>query len=113
MHCSNRTPYPLISPRGPAAQIVPALLGIRVESRLAVKWRGALRSAGFRGRKGVFQAESCPLPIQNYWLRYWSIHWPKGEPALYPSFELWRREAESYIPDGCDPKSASDAPSQS
>ena len=57
----------------------------------------------------VYTAELHPrrMKVIDYWLLYWSGHWPKGKPALYPSFEEWRREAESYIPDGGDPETAS------
>jgi hypothetical protein len=38
MHCSNRRPYSLISLQVATAQMVAALLGIRPESRLPIKW---------------------------------------------------------------------------
>jgi hypothetical protein len=61
----------------------------------------------------VYTAELHPRRVKviDYFSLYWSGHWPKRKPASYPSFEFWRREAESYMPDGCDPESASPAPS--
>jgi hypothetical protein len=57
----------------------------------------------------VYTAELHPrrMKVIDYLSLYWSVHWPKGKPASYPSFELWRREAESYVPDACDTKSSS------
>ncbi len=57
----------------------------------------------------VYTAELHPRRVKviDYFSLYWSGHWRKGKPELYPSFELWRREAESYTPDSCDPQSAS------
>jgi hypothetical protein len=62
----------------------------------------------------VYTAELHPrrMKVIDYWSLYWAGHWPKGKPALYPSFELWRREAESYMPGGCDPETASPVSSQ-
>jgi hypothetical protein len=63
----------------------------------------------------VYSAELHPrrVKVVDYFSLYWSGHWPKRKPASYPSFEFWRREAESYIPDGSDPESASPVPSYS
>jgi hypothetical protein len=60
----------------------------------------------------VYTAELHPRRVKviDYFSLYWSGRWPKRKPASYPSFEFWRREAESYIPDGCDPESASPVP---
>jgi len=60
----------------------------------------------------VYTAELHPRRMKfiDYFSLYWSSHWPKRKPASYPSFEFWRREAESYIPDGRDPESASPVP---
>ena len=57
----------------------------------------------------VYTAELHPrrMKVIDYWLLYWSGHWPKGKPELCPSFEEWRREAESYRPEGCDLENAS------
>jgi hypothetical protein len=60
----------------------------------------------------VYTAELHPrrTKVIDYFSLYWSDHWPKRKLASYPPFEFWRREAESYIPDGCDPESASPVP---
>ena len=57
----------------------------------------------------VYTAELHPrrMKVIDYFSLHWKGHWPRSNLALYPSFELWRREAESYTPDGCDPESAS------
>src|SRR5208282_473332 len=57
----------------------------------------------------VYTAELHPRrgKVIDYFSLYWSGHWPKRKPASYPSFECWRREAESYMPDGSDPETAS------
>jgi hypothetical protein len=52
----------------------------------------------------VYTAELHPrrTKVIDYWLLYWAGHWPRGNPELCPSFEDWRREAESYRPEGGD-----------
>ena len=57
----------------------------------------------------VYTAELHPRRVKviDYFSLYWSGHWPKDKQELYPSFELWRREAESYAPDDDDSDSAS------
>jgi hypothetical protein len=62
----------------------------------------------------VYTAELHPRRIKviDYWLLYWASQWPKDQPALYPPFEEWRCEAESYVPNGCDPEGASSVPLQ-
>jgi hypothetical protein len=52
----------------------------------------------------VYTAELHPrrTKVIDYWLLYWAGHWPRGNPELCPSFKDWRREAESYRPEGGD-----------
>jgi hypothetical protein len=49
----------------------------------------------------VYTAELHPRRVKviDYLSLYWCRHWPKRKPASYPSFELWRLEAESYKPE--------------
>lgn len=39
------------------------------------------------------------MKVIDYGPLYWDDHWPRKKPTLYPPFEQWRREAESYTPD--------------
>jgi hypothetical protein len=62
----------------------------------------------------VYTAELHPRRIKviDYWLLYWASQWPKDQPALHPPFEEWRCNAESYVPNGCDPEGVSSVPLQ-
>ena len=54
----------------------------------------------------VYTAELHPRRVKviDYFFSYWSGNWAKGKPVLYPSFEQWRHEAESYTPEGSSPE---------
>jgi hypothetical protein len=92
----NRYPFLEVCDELHRDQMWDCLKNSHFQEALAEKWFDAV----------VYTAELHPRRVKviDYFSLYWTGHWPRSKPALYPSFELWRHEAEGYTPDGCDPQ---------